>query len=162
MFCTVIGKRRSFRFIISPFTAESPPERTEYFGIVSRPPTRECGSKGQVSSPKRNHAARKLRVIFGLMPALFFICFAKIESRLKCKTEKSCAWSNGFYIRASIDPWQVSTRGPKFEIAEFLPRSELVGECLPQTQQNERNGHFFLHGGVQKYGDRTIRPSAVM
>ena len=105
MFCTVIGKRRSFRFIISPFTAESPPERTEYFGIVSRPPTRECGSKGQVSSPKRNHAARKLRVIFGLMPALFFICFAKIESRLKCKTEKSCAWSNGFYIRASIDPW---------------------------------------------------------
>ena len=161
MFCTVIGKRRSFRFIISPFTAESPPERTEYFGIVSRPPTRECGSKGQVSSPKRNHAARKLRVIFGLMPALFFICFAKIESRLKCKTEKSCAWSNGFYIRASIDPW-LSTRGPKFEIAEFLPRSELVGECLPQTQQNERNGHFFLHGGVQKCGDRTIRPSAVM
>ncbi len=26
---------------------------TEYFGIVNRPPARECGSKGQVSSPER-------------------------------------------------------------------------------------------------------------
>ena len=27
------------------------------FGIVSRPPVSEYGSKGQVSSPKKNHAA---------------------------------------------------------------------------------------------------------
>ena len=138
MFCTVIGKRRSFRFIISPFTAESPPERTEYFGIVSRPPTRECGSKGQVSSPKRNHAARKLRVIFGLMPALFFICFAKIESRLKCKTEKSCAWSNGFYIRARFALCYINAK-------RHLSAKSLVGDFLSPPFCPLR-GHFPRRG----------------
>ena len=29
----------------------------KYFGIVSRPPVGEYGSKGQVSSPNKNHAA---------------------------------------------------------------------------------------------------------
>ena len=58
--------------------AASPHKRTENFGIVSRPPTRECGSKGQVSSPKKNHAAAELRVIFGLMPAFFFINYCVV------------------------------------------------------------------------------------
>ena len=56
MFCAGIDILRSFLFMICPYTAKSP-HKTKYFGIVSRPPTRECGSKGQVSSPKKNHAA---------------------------------------------------------------------------------------------------------
>ena len=34
---------------------------------------------------------------------------------------------------------QVLTRGPKFEIAEFLPRSELVGDFAPQSLENFGN-----------------------
>ena len=51
---------------------------------------------------------------------------------------------NGQILRASIDPW------PRFRLLPLWSRSKLVGECLPQTQQNERNDHFFSHGGVQK------------
>ena len=39
------------------YSAELPHKKTEYLGIVSRPPVGEYGSKGQVSSPNKNHAA---------------------------------------------------------------------------------------------------------
>ena len=67
----------------------------------------------------------------------------------KAKREKNGAGKAVSYLE------QVSTRGPKFEVAEFLPQSELVGECLPQTQQNERNDHF-SHTEVFKNA-RTLR-----
>ena len=54
-------------------------------------------AKGRYQVQKRITQHEQLRVIFGLMPALVFISFIKNESRPKCKTEKSCAGSNGFY-----------------------------------------------------------------
>ena len=47
----------------------------------------EAKGRYQVQNSITQH--EQLRVIFGLMPALFFISFAKIELRLKCKTEKN-------------------------------------------------------------------------
>ena len=83
--------QEKIRFVSTPGNADHSSQRpaslqqdrnikTKYFGIVSRPPTRECGSKGQVSSPKKNHAAAELRVIFGLMPALFFLVLFELTS----------------------------------------------------------------------------------
>jgi hypothetical protein len=43
---------------------------------------------------------------------------------------------NGQILRASIDLW------PEFQHFAFSASVKLVGECLPQTQQNERNVKF--------------------
>ena len=124
-------------------------------------------AKGRYQVQKRITHSEQLRVVFGLMPAFVFYVFCvgmfsfdSIFHRYSVRFGRRNVKKAAHGVTVSISE-QVSTRGPKFEIAEFLPRSELVGECLPQTQQNERNDHFFSHGGVQKCGDLTIRPSAV-
>ena len=65
-----------------------------------------------------------MRVFFGLMPAFFFISFAKKESRLKFKTEKSCARGNGFYIRARFALCYINANG-------IYLRRHLLGISLP-------------------------------
>ena len=67
---------------------------------------------------------------------LFLSILQKLNRVWKAKREKSWAEEAVSYLE------QVSTRGPKFEIAEFLPRSELVGECLPQTVSKHQSVDF--------------------
>ena len=64
-------------------------------------------------------------VFFGLMPAFFFISFAK-KSRLKFKTEKSCARGNGFYIRARFALCYINAK-------RHLSAKSLVGDFAPQS-----------------------------
>ena len=54
----------------------------EYFGIVSRPPVSEYGSKGQVSSPKKNHAAAETARDLWLDACL---CFYQVFSKSDCE-----------------------------------------------------------------------------
>ncbi|MBR0194785.1 MAG: hypothetical protein IJQ32_00870 [Paludibacteraceae bacterium] len=93
--------QEKIRFVSTPGNADHSSQRpaslqqdrnikTKYFGIVSRPPTRECGSKGQVSSPKKNHAAAELRVIFGLMPALLFLSVLLKMNHVRNAKLKKC------------------------------------------------------------------------
>jgi len=86
LFCTGTENRRSFRFTIFLYTAELPPKQTEYFGIVSRPPVGEYGSKGQVSSPKKNHAAAETARDLWLDACILFYHFFKNGMRMKNKT----------------------------------------------------------------------------
>ena len=60
----------------------------EYIGIVSRPPTRECGSKGQVSSPKKNHAAETARDLWLDACLCFYQFFQKRNANEKQNVKK--------------------------------------------------------------------------
>ena len=52
----------------------------EYYGIVSRPPVGEYGSKGQVSSPKKNHAATETARDLWLdaCPVFYHFCVGEV------------------------------------------------------------------------------------
>jgi hypothetical protein len=61
----------------------------EYFGIVSRPPVSEYGSKGQVSSPKKNHAAAETARDLWLDACLrFYQVFQNLNANEKQNVKK--------------------------------------------------------------------------
>ncbi len=101
-------------------------------------------AKGRYQVQKRITQHENLRVIFGLMPALVFIGFAKNEVCPKCKTEKSDAGGNGFILRASIDLW------PEFQHLLLRPRSETCWGVPSPNPAERKKRSFFSHGGVQK------------
>ena len=103
---------------------------------------------GQVSSPKKNHAAARTVRDLWLDACLLFYQFCKNASRLKCKTEKSCSWSNGFYIRASIDLW------PKIRDSRIFAA---VRTCwgVPSPNPAERKKRSFL-GTQRENGHRSL------
>ena len=151
MFCTGIGKRRSFHFTIVLYTVELPLKQTEYIGIVSRPPTRECGSKGQVSSPKKHHAAAENARDLWLDACLLFYLFCagliffdsifhQYSVRLGRRNVKKWRGGSGFLLRASIDPWP-KIRGSRIFAAVRTCWGVPSPDCvktpvrgLPQTQ----------------------------
>ena len=59
------------------------------FGIVSRPPVGEYGSKGQVSSPKKNHAAAETARDLWLDACLrFYQVFQNLNANEKQNVKK--------------------------------------------------------------------------
>ena len=74
------------------------------------------GSKGQVSSPKKNHAAAETARDLWLDACLLICGFEKAEVNDVRENEKTALWGQRWIRRASIDLW------PGFHDRVMLPQ----------------------------------------